>query len=543
MRRAGAIAGALLFVSSILCAQSEKLEAEAKRAFDSGRFREAAEKYAKAAESPDAPAERKGDFYLNSAWSFYIAGNSKGARDNLRAAYSARPDLVVVGDLYSPDFARLAQSVRAEIAGTTPLLGPAELRELKRSARGKLTEGRAEEALAELKPAAASNDPEVQLLLAEIYEKLGRGAEADAARQRASDLQKGLVTSTPISGSVPGAGATAPLEPAVNVTPLLDAADKALKAGDLASATTHARRAADLDPKSAEAHRLMGEIALAGGQEADAEREFTAAVVLDGSNARAELGLARLSERQKKWNTAASHYRRVLQLDPHSVASAMGLGRSMLEAGDESAARLAYGRAIEIDAGSAEAHNDYGVLLYRAGEVDQAIEHFSEAAKIKADEAAYRENLGRAYRKKGMAKEAERELAEAARLGAPSASLWSALGHLRAEQKNAAEARAAFASALEAEPGNEEAASGLAAAVLETGKPEEAETVLVKALEVNPTSAVLWNDLGVVRMTRRDFAGAVEALHKALTLEKPPAEAKSNLDRAEQLLALDRAAS
>jgi hypothetical protein len=54
---------------------------------------------------------------------------------------------------------------------------------------------------------------------------------------------------------------------------------------------------------------------------------------------------------------------------------------------------------------------------------------------------------------------------------------------------------------------------------------------------------VLWNDLGVVRMTRRDFAGAVEALHKALTFEKPPAEAKSNLDRAEQLLALDRAAS
>ena len=41
-----------------------------------GRFREAAEKYAKAAESPDAPADRKGDFYLNSAWSFYIAGNS-----------------------------------------------------------------------------------------------------------------------------------------------------------------------------------------------------------------------------------------------------------------------------------------------------------------------------------------------------------------------------------------------------------------------------------------------------------------------------------
>jgi Flp pilus assembly protein TadD len=544
VKRAGAIAASLLLLCSVVSGQqAEKLEAEAKRAFDSGRFKEAAEKYAKAADSPDSAADRKGDLYLNSAWAYYIAGNSKSSRDSLRAAYSARPDLVVVGDLYSPDFARLAQSVRAEIAGATPLLGPAELRELKRSARRKLTDGKAEDALAELKPAAASNDPEVQLLLAEVYEKLGRASEADAARQHASDLQKGLVTTGPISGATPGAGPTSPIEPMVNVQPLLDAAEKALEDGDLAGATTHARRAADLDPKSGEAHRLLGEIALAGGQDADAEREFTAAVVLDGSNDAAEFGLGRLSERQKKWNTAASHYRRTLQLDPQNIRASMGLGRVLLETGDESGARVAYGRAIEIDPSSAEAHNDFGVLLYRGGDSDQAIKHFSEAAKLRPEEAAYHENLGRAYRKKDMVKEAEVELAEAARLAAPSASLWSALGHLRKEQKSVEESRRAFASALEAEPGNEEAASGLAAALFEAGKYEEAEGVLVKSIEVNPASAVLWNDLGVVRMRRGDFAGSVEALHKAMSLEKPPDAAKANLERAEQLLALDRAAS
>lgn len=541
--RALAVLSSFLFASALSLAQSaEKLEAEAKRAFDSGRFKEAAEKYARAADSADAPADRKGDLYLNSAWAFYIAGSSKSARDNLKAAYSARPDLVVVGDLYSPDFARLAQSVRAEIAGTTPLLGPAELREMKRTARRKLTDGKADEALADLKAAAGTSDPEVQLMLAEIYEKLGRSAEADAARQRASDLQKGLVTSAPISGSS-GAGTTAPIEPSVNVQPLLSAAEQALKAGDLPGATTHARRAADLDPRSGEAHRLLGDIAAAAGQDADAEREFTAAVVLDASNARAELGLAQIADRQKKWNTAASHYRRALELDPRHLATATGLGRSLDAAGDPSGARLAFGRAIEIDAASPDAHNDFGVLLYRAGDVDPAIQQFSEATRLRDAEAAYHENLGRAYRKKGLAKEAEQELAEAARLGPPSAALWSAVGHLRTEQKNLDEARAAFASALEAEPGNEEAASGLAAALAENGKLAEAETALLRALEASPASAVLWNDLGVVRMRRGDFAGAVEALHKALSLEAPPEAAKANLDRAEQLLSLDRAAS
>ncbi len=547
MRR-GALRAAAVVSSFLLCAAlafaqtAEKLEADAKRAFDSGRFKEAAEKYARAADSADAPADRKGDLYLNSAWAFYIAGNSKSARDNLKAAYSARPDLVVVGDLYSPDFARLAQSVRTEIGGTTQLLGPAELNELKRNSRRKLTEGRAEEALADLKVAASSRDPEVQLLLAEIYEKLGRSAEADTARQRASDLQKGLVTSAPISGSA-GAGATAPIEPSVNVLPLIDAGEQALKAGDIAGATTHARRAADLDPRSADAHRLLGDIASAAGQDADAEREYTAAVVLDSSNARAELGLAQIADRQKKWNTAASHYRRALVLDPRNLSTAMGLGRSLEALGDPSGARLAYGRAIEIDPASAEAHNDFGVLLYRAGDFEPAIQQFSEATRARPGEAAYHENLGRAYRRKGMTKEAEQELAEAARLGPPSAALWSAVGHLRAEQKNAEEARAAFTSALEVEPGNEEAASGLAAALSEGDKLAESETVLLKALEHSPASAVLWNDLGVVRMRRGDFSGSVEALHKALTLEGPPDAAKANLDRAEQLLALDRAAS
>ncbi len=211
--------------------------------------------------------------------------------------------------------------------------------------------------------------------------------------------------------------------------------------------------------------------------------------------------------------------------------------------GDESAARIAYGRAIEIDSSSAEARNAIGVLLYRAGDFDQAIVHFSEAAKSRPQEAAYRENLGRAYRRKAMAKEAEETLAEAAGLGTPSARLWSSIGHLRAEQKQMDQARAAFTSALEAEPGNEEAATGLAAVLVDAGKIPDAETILLDALAVTPASGVLWNDLGVVRIRRGDFPGAVEALKKALTAEKPPEPTAANLERAEQLLALDRAAS
>jgi Flp pilus assembly protein TadD len=79
--------------------------------------------------------------------------------------------------------------------------------------------------------------------------------------------------------------------------------------------------------------------------------------------------------------------------------------------------------------------------------------------------------------------------------------------------------------------------------LFEAGRLEEAEAGLLNALQTSSGSSVLWNDLGVIRMRRGDFAGAVEALRKALSLEKPPEAAKANLERAELLLALDRAAS
>ena len=93
-RRALALVfGLLLAATSGLAQEAARLEAEAKKAFDSGRFREAAEKYARVADSAETPADRKGDLYLNSAWAYYIAGNSKSSRDRVPPCHTSRPQL------------------------------------------------------------------------------------------------------------------------------------------------------------------------------------------------------------------------------------------------------------------------------------------------------------------------------------------------------------------------------------------------------------------------------------------------------------------
>lgn len=543
LRRALAFALGLLLAAAALAQGAARLESEAKRAFDSGRFKEAGEKYAKAAETPNVAADRKAELHLQSAWSYYIAGSSKSAREELKSALSASPDLQVIPDFYSPDFANLAAAVRAEVAGSN--IPPIDIDELKRSARAKLADGKAEDALFDLKRTGNSTDPEVYRLIAEADDRLGRTADADAARRRAAEAEKALVSSVPIGPSADGSaapGAYPSAGPAPAVGPLLESAERAVSSGDFPAAASYARQASEADPKNADAHRILGDAALAAGSDADAEREFTAAIVLESANAKSELGLGVVAERQKKWNTAASHYRRALELNPKSVSAARGLGRAMSELGDKSAARIAFGRAIEIDPASADARNDFGVFLFRSEDLDRSVEELMEAVRLDGT-AIFHENLGRAFRKKKMWKEAERELAETTRLSPNETSAWTALGATRAEEKKLDDAATAFGAALSLDPLNEEAAAGLALVLADAGKLAEAEAALARAIESNAKSPVLWNNLGVVRVERGSYASGVEAFQKALGLDGGLEAAKSNLSRASELAALDKASS
>ena len=540
MKRFAVLLVAAVLTAATLAAQdAARLESDAKKAFDSGKFKEAGDKYAKAAESPDMQADRRGDVHLQSAWSYYIAGSSKSAREQLKAALTVRPDLQVIPDFYSPDFANLAAAVRAEVAGAN--VPAIDVEELKRSARAKLEDGKTEDALYDLKRAESSNDPEVFRIEAEAADRLGRTADADAARRKAAELERRAVSSTPIGAAPPGA--TPVPEGPPPVTNLLESSKKALTAGDFRAAASFARQASEADPKNAEAHRLLGDAALAGGQDADAEREYTAAIVLDNSNAKSQFGLAALAERQKKWNTAASLYRRALDLDPKDIAAARGLGRSMAELGDASAARIAFGRAIEIDSGSAAAHNDFGVFLFRSGDDARAVEELTEAVRLDPGRAVYHENLGRAYRRKGMLKEAERELTEASRLAPDDAAIWIALGRVRVEAKEVDGAAAAYATALKLDPIREDAAADLGSLLADAGRLPDAEAALTGAIENNAKSPVLWNNLGVVRVREGRYEQAIEAFHKAIALDAGFEPAKTNLARATELATLERAAS
>ena len=123
------------------------------------------------------------------------------------------------------------------------------------------------------------------------------------------------------------------------------------------------------------------------------------------------------------------------------------------------------------------------------------------------------------------------------------AAVWVALGQTRAAEKKLDDAAAAYATAIEIDPLDEEAAAGLAATLRAQGKLAEAEATLTKSLSSIAKSPVLWNNLGVVRVERGQYAQAVDAFQKALAIDGGFEAAKANLARASELAGLDRAAS
>src|SRR5690348_5816195 len=100
--------GSALLVSSLALAQgaSESLEREARAAFKSGRFKEAAIKFQDAADSAtDSP--RRAKMLLQAAYASFNDKNPKVAREAVRLALEADADLEIVPEFFAPDFLRL----------------------------------------------------------------------------------------------------------------------------------------------------------------------------------------------------------------------------------------------------------------------------------------------------------------------------------------------------------------------------------------------------------------------------------------------------
>lgn len=243
---------------------------------------------------------------------------------------------------------------------------------------------------------------------------------------------------------------------------------------------------------------------------------------------------------------AVSEYRKALALQPNAPLIYNRLGVAHAELKQYEAALAAYQHALVLSPLTAELHYNIGLVHLKQGNHDGACEAFKRAIALDTGSADAYTGLGEVYLKQGNFEAAARAYQHAIWInpnGNPNAPL--GLGKVRVKQGDLDAALASIQKAIDIQVDNTEAYYQLSQIYIRRGEPEPAAAAMAFFKVLRQTDPLLseaerWvkrhpqdarghNNLGIVYLTRRRRAAAIQSYERAISLAPTLATAHYNL--------------
>ncbi len=183
--------------------------------------------------------------------------------------------------------------------------------------------------------------------------------------------------------------------------------DQTRTRGDLASAVTIYRRAADLAPSNPQPYLAMGDTLLALGAYNDATKAYHDAIDR-GVTVDAYRGLGNALIAQGQPGLALTQFEQAIRLAEDDVRGYSGKGVALDMIGDYAAAQAVYRWALQIDPDNKTVLNNLGLSLAFSGQHREAIEMLIPIALNPEATPRQRQNLALAYGLAGDMTEAAR---------------------------------------------------------------------------------------------------------------------------------------
>jgi tetratricopeptide (TPR) repeat protein len=313
------------------------------------------------------------------------------------------------------------------------------------------------------------------------------------------------------------------------------------------------RRAAELLPADAEAHRNLGAVLKEQGRPAEALASLERVLALEPHDASVWVAAAdclcalgrageavplyeralernpRLLEAHNNLGNALQElgdctravgcYRQALALDPHDAEAHANLGNALRQLGQLEEAASCAQRATALAPASSVAHNNLGLALAALARPQEAIASFRRAVELDPRFVQALQNLGNALCDAGDYGRAREAYQRALELEPQRADAHCHLGRALYELGEAAESIASYRHALALEPARSEAQLGLATALRVEGPASEAEAACRALLDAHPEHAGALSLLGDLAADRGDFRKAEELFERALALD------------------------
>jgi tetratricopeptide (TPR) repeat protein len=168
-------------------------------------------------------------------------------------------------------------------------------------------------------------------------------------------------------------------------------AERLVNGGDLKGAIEHYRKALEIDPHLPGVHFELGEALWESTPkdaraQAEAEKEFAAAVQMDGDSAGVECELGAMAFLRSDTESAYAHYERAYALNHGDAEAQLGLGKVLMSTGKPQEALKYLRSAVQSDPLNSEAHYRLGMAykeLKMAEESRHELQLFQEIREAK----------------------------------------------------------------------------------------------------------------------------------------------------------------
>jgi tetratricopeptide (TPR) repeat protein len=309
-----------------------------------------------------------------------------------------------------------------------------------------------------------------------------------------------------------------------------------LSQGRLREAEERASALLRAQPESALLWKILGVAQLRQNKDARAALRRAAELLPEDAEAHRNLGGA-LHDRGE-WEAALVSLRHALNLEPRNPQALTDAGDAQRSLGRPREAITLYQRALQIEPRRREALNNLGNAFLDVGEPAQAVRCYGQALKLKPDDAPVLCNLGNALRQLGQLPQAEACSRRAIALAPETAMAHNNLGLCLAGQGQRGAAIASYRQALKLNPRYVEALANLGDALWEEGERPEALTVYQQAVQLDPRRADSHYHLGCAQLDSRRIVEAIASFQQALAAQPNHALAHLGLAAAQRVQGL-----
>ena len=308
-------------------------------------------------------------------------------------------------------------------------------------------------------------------------------------------------------------------ETQLSLNDALQLAAKQYEAGNSSGTTYLCQQILAVEPRQADAMHLLGLLAERAGDLASAIEHVRRAISIDPKFVAAHFSLGRMYEAVRDLPNAIDCFRQVTLLDPTDAVAWHALGIALRKSRKNAQAINAFQKAIAIDPKYAEPHNELGIALMEAGHVDLAKTEFIRAVEIDPKNPLFQISVSNWFQRQGMPAAATFGYSETIKQFPGCAAAYSARAAALTEHKLYAEALLDHRKAVELAPLDAKVHLEMSKALSAIGDIEGAEACCRRALELDPNSPYAWECLGTAMQTNGRFPEAAIAFQKSLDMQ------------------------